>query len=318
MRAGGAAALRRVDELVAIVRAIAAGFVVSGIGVTLWGGIGAFPGLAGVNLRFLPQVPWAIVPMTLFLVGYIRYLNGAGWPRSTAAARRRNLRLNAVAADVWPMALLAGFIGLAALVPLSAILGRLFALPADAQQTSIPVAMPPLTVFLLFVMSSIVAGVIEESGFRGYMQGTIERRHGFAVALLVSGTVFGLAHFTHHPAQTLEILPFYLAVSAIYGGLAYATNSILPGMVLHAGGDLWSMTRQWMTQRPYWQLASSSAPAPALVWNTGIDAAFVTSVVSFLLLSAIATWAIVGVRRASVAATPTSSTHPAAASFPGA
>jgi hypothetical protein len=37
------------------------------------------------------------------------------------------------------------------------------------------------------------------------------------------------------------------------------------------------------------------------------------------LLSAIATWAIVGVRRASAAATQTtSSTHPAAASFPGA
>ena len=241
-----------------IVRAIVAGFIVSGIGVTLWGGIGAFPGLAG-------------------------------------------------------------FIGLAALVPLSAILGRLFVLPPDAQQTAIPAAMPPATVFLLLATSSIVAGVIEESGFRGYMQGPIERRHGVAVALLVSGTVFGLGHFTHHPALTLEMLPFYLAVSAVYGGLAYATNSILPGMLLHAGGDLWSMTRQWMTGRPDWQLAPASAPTPALIWDTGIDAAFVTSVVAFLLLSAIATWAIAGVRRASAAARQTtSSTRPAAASFPGA
>ena len=176
--------------------------------------------------------------------------------------------------------------------------------------------MPPVTVFLLLVMSSVVAGLIEESGFRGYMQGPIERRHGFGTALLVSGTVFGLAHFTHHPAATLEMLPFYLAVSALYGGVAYATDSIVPGMVLHAGGDLWSMTRQWMTGRPEWQLAPT--PAPALVWQTGIDAAFVTSVVAFLLLGAMATWAIVGVRRASAAATATSSTHPAAASFPGA
>ena len=179
--------------------------------------------------------------------------------------------------------------------------------------------MPPATVFLLLATSSIVAGAIEESGFRGYMQGPIERRHGVAVALLVSGTVFGLGHFTHHPALTLEMLPFYLAVSAVYGGLAYATNSILPGMLLHAGGDLWSMTRQWMTGRPDWQLAPASAPTPALVWDTGIDAAFVTSVVAFLLLSAIATWAIAGVRRASAAARQTtSSTRPAAASFPGA
>ena len=301
-----------------IVRAIVAGFIVSGIGVTLWGGIGAFPGLAGLNLRFAPQVPWAIVPMAIFLVAYLRYLNGSGWPRSTCAARRLSLRANPLPADVWPMALLAGFIGLAALVPLSAILGRLFVLPPDAQQTAIPAAMPPATVFLLLATSSIVAGVIEESGFRGYMQGPIERRHGVAVALLVSGTVFGLGHFTHHPALTLEMLPFYLAVSAVYGGLAYATNSILPGMLLHAGGDLWSMTRQWMTGKPDWQLAPASAPTPALIWDTGIDAAFVTSVVAFLLLSAIATWAIAGVRRASAAARQTtSSTRPAAASFPG-
>ena len=280
----------------AVVRAVAVGLFVSGIGVTLWGGIGAFPGLAGLNLRAWPQVPWAIVPMAIFLVGYLRYLNGAGWPRSTSNARRISLRANPLSADVWAMSLFAGFMGLAALVPLSAILGRLFALPPDAQQADIPASMPPVTIFLLVAMSSVVAGVIEESGFRGYMQGAIERRHGFPVALLVSGTVFGLAHFNHHPAQTLQILPFYLAVSAIYGGLAYATNSILPGMALHAGGDLWSLTRQWMTSRPSWQLGPDTAPS--LVWETGIDAAFVTSVVAFLLLAAIAAWAIVGVGRA--------------------
>ena len=126
MRAGSAAALRRVDELVTIIRAIVTGLAVSWIGVVLWGGIGPFPGLAGFNLRFAPQVPWAVVPMGLFLVAYLRYLNGAGWPRSTSAVRRRSLRLNSLPPDVWPMALLAGFIGLSALVPLSAILARLF------------------------------------------------------------------------------------------------------------------------------------------------------------------------------------------------
>jgi len=281
----------------AVLRAVAVGLFVSAIGVTLWGGIGAFPGLAGLNLRTWPQVPWAIVPMAIFIFGYLRYLNGAGWPRSTSHARRISLRANPLSTDLWAMSLFAGFIGLAALVPLSAILGRLFALPPDAQQVDVPAAMPALTTFLLIAMSSVVAGVIEEAGFRGYMQGAIERRHGFPVALLASGTVFGLAHFTHHPAQTLQILPFYLAVSAIYGGLAYATNSILPGMALHAGGDLWSITRQWMTSRPSWQLGPVSSPA--LVWETGIDAAFVTSVVAFLLLGAIAAWAIIGVARAS-------------------
>jgi len=288
------AALRRVNEV--IFRVAALGLAASFVGVTIWGGIGGFSGLAGLNLRLMPQVPWAIAPMTLFLFVYLRYLNGAGWPRSTSDARRISLRANPLSADLWAMSLFAGLIGLAALVPLSTVMGRLFAMPADSQQIEIPAAMPPITVFLLVVMSSIVAGVVEESGFRGYMQGPIERRYGVAVALLVSGTAFGLAHFTHHAALTLQMLPFYLAVSAIYGGLAYATNSILPGMVLHAGGDVWSPTRQWMTGQPYWQL--SFVAAPPLVWQTGVDAAFVTSVVAFLLLAAITAWAIAGVARA--------------------
>ena len=194
------------------------------------------------------------------------------------------------------MSLFAGVIGFAALVPLSSIMGRLFVLPPDAQSVDIPAAMPPMTTFTLLVMSSIVAGVAEESGFRGYMQGPIERRHGFLVAVLVSGTLFGLGHFPHHPAVMLQILPFYLGVSAIYGGLAYATNSILPGIVLHAGGDVWALTRQWMTGRPDWQLGP--AHAPALVWETGVDGPFVSSVVAFLLLGAAAAWAITGVARA--------------------
>ena len=65
-------------------------------------------------------------------------------------------------------------------------------------------------------MASIVAGVVEEASFRGYMQGPIERRHGPVVAILVTGSVFGFAHFTH-PEVTLILMPYYLAVAAIYG-----------------------------------------------------------------------------------------------------
>ena len=33
-------------------------------------------------------------------------------------------------------------------------------------------------------------------------------------------------------------MPYYLAVAAVYGALAYFTNSILPSLVLHAGGNV--------------------------------------------------------------------------------
>ena len=53
----------------------------------------------------------------------------------------------------------------------------------------------------------------------------------------MTGSLFGFAHFTH-PEVTLVLMPYYLAVAAIYGTLAYLTNSIWPSVVLHAGGNI--------------------------------------------------------------------------------
>jgi membrane protease YdiL (CAAX protease family) len=49
----------------------------------------------------------------------------------------------------------------------------------------LPLPLATLSAFVL--ISAIVAGVAEESGFRGYMQGGIEQRHGPVVAILVTG-----------------------------------------------------------------------------------------------------------------------------------
>ena len=105
---------------------------------------------------------------------------------------------------------------------------------------------------------------------------------------MLSGALFGLAHYNHHPAAVVKLLPYYIAVSAVYGGLAYATNSVLPPIVLHAWGDVFSLTRLWATGRPEWQV---SAAPPALIWETGVDASFLGSVTVFIVLCAGAVWA---------------------------
>jgi membrane protease YdiL (CAAX protease family) len=265
-----------------IVRAVIAGLTVAVTGTLPW----AF--LAGWNLRVIPGVPWAILPMALYLWLYWQYLNGAGWPRTSAEGRRTSLRANGLSGDIWGLSLVAGTIGLTALLPLLGIMSRLVRLPAESQPINVPSHMPFITVFLLLVMASIVAGVVEEAAFRGYMQGPIERQHGPIMAILVNGTLFGFAHYHHHPASVLAMLPFYISVAAVYGGLAYATNSILPGLVLHAGGDVFSLTRLWTTGQPEWQV---SVTPPALIWETGADAAFLGYVTAFILLGAGAVWA---------------------------
>jgi membrane protease YdiL (CAAX protease family) len=148
----------------------------------------------------------------------------------------------------------------------------------------LPADMPPLTGFLLLVMASIVAGTTEEAGFRGYMQGPIERRYGVAFAFLVNGVMFGLLHYPNHPAATMSMLPYYIAVSVMYGGLTWAANSILPALAFHVSGNVWSLTRLWVTGRPEWQL---SRTAPPLIWEVGPDTAFFVTGTAFLILTAV-------------------------------
>ena len=270
------------QRLPVIVRAVVAGLAVSTAGLVPW------VLFATANQKFLLSVPWALVPTALYLWFFWRYLKGEGWPRSTADARRSSLRANSLSADVWSMAMFAGILGLSALLPLIGLMGRLVRLPVESQPIRVPPEMPFLTVFLLLVMASIVAGVVEEAAFRGYMQGPIERRHGPLVSLLATGVLFGLGHFTHHPDSVIAMMPYYLAIAAIFGGLAWLTNSILPGIVLHAGGDVFSLTRLWATGQPEWQQTSTP---PQLIWETGADAAFWGYLTAFILLGAAALWA---------------------------
>jgi membrane protease YdiL (CAAX protease family) len=258
-----------------ILRALLIGSTALAAGTLPWAA------LVAANQRFLPSVPWSVLPAVFYLWLYWRYVRGEGWPRSTAEARRTNTRANHLSDDVWGAALLAGALGLGALMLMQNIMNRLVVLPQRQEDVSM---FPFGTLFVLLVMGSVVAGVVEEAAFRGYMQGPIERRHGPVIAILVTGILFGFAHFTH-PEVTLILMPFYLAVAAIYGTLAYLTNSILPSMVLHAGGNVFVGLIFFTTGRSEWQ--GSPIPAP-LIWETGTDASFWITVVGFLIVGAAA------------------------------
>jgi membrane protease YdiL (CAAX protease family) len=252
--------------------------VLAGAAVLLGGNLPWIAFLAPLNLRFFQVVPWAIVPMAVYLVVYWRYIGGQ-IGAVDGAPRRADLRANPLAADAWGLAILTGLIGFGGLLALVALMARLVALPEAAPLVP-PAGMPAFTTFMLLVMSSVVAGVTEEAGFRGYMQGRIERRYGVAVAILVNGVMFGLLHFPNHPDAVMPMLPYYVAVAAVYGGLTWAADSILPALVLHVGGDVWSLTRLWLTGRPEWQVSTS----PGLIRETGADAALVVAAVGVVVL----------------------------------
>ncbi len=173
--------------------------------------------LFAANLRYFTAVPWAVPLTAVYVWLFWRYLNGAGPPESTAAERRTSLRANRLPALVWAWALLAGALGIVALVLALRVANRIVVLP----QQPVPdlSQVPKLTVLALLLMAAPVAGIVEESAFRGYMQGPIERRFGLPVAILITGTMFAVAHLDF----TLILWPYYVAVAAIYGTVTYLT-----------------------------------------------------------------------------------------------
>lgn len=272
--------------------------VVTGVAVLLAGSLpwGLLARMSGLGARELPPgglVPWAVVPMAMYLWAYWRYIGGTWGASSDAADRRARLRANPLPPGLWIPALGAGLAGFATLLALLSLASRLVALPASAGIIT-PPGMPAATVVLLLVMQSIVAGVTEEAAFRGYMQTPIERRHGLALAILVNGTAFGLLHFPSHPRDVLLMLPYYVAVAAVYGGLTWAADSILPAVVLHAAGDAIVLTRWWATGLPEWQLLET---APPLVWARGVDTGFLVTAALLALLAVVTTAAFRSVRR---------------------
>jgi membrane protease YdiL (CAAX protease family) len=247
-----------------------------------------WPILAGINFKLIPAIPWSVAVMAIYLWLCWQYLGGKGWPRSTADFRRTNLRAHPISARVWRWSFLAFGLGWASLKAFEFIFDRVFKVPQEPFPNV--AALPFATVLAYVLMVAIVAGVYEEAGFRGYMQGPIERRHGPWVAYLVVGITFWLAHITGyvgHWGLFLASIWYFLVAATLLGALAYLTDSILPGLVLHSLGDVLSGLTWW------WQ---SSQPAPVISQRNWL---FPLSIIAVLLCAPAAVWAY---RRLAVAA----------------
>lgn len=207
-----------------------------------------------------PAVPWSAVLIGAWLWLHWQYVSGRGWPRSTSASRRRDLRAAPLSPRVWRWSLLTGALGIATLTALTYALGRLMPLELDFPEAL--ETLPPVTLATLVVMISVMAGMVEEAAFRGYMQSRIERRHGPVVAIAVVSVLFALAHF---PASVAAMPRMGLIVLASvgYGILAFVTGSILPGVVLHAAGDVVGFALLWYARHP--------APGAAAAGSRGLD-----------------------------------------------
>ena len=255
-----------------LLRSLLAAVAVTGTATVVWGI------LIQSNLRLSPKLPWAAVCMAVFLVFYWKFLKGWGWPQSTTAARRASLRAEPLSSLVWRWSLLAGGLGLAASIVLFIVSHRLIRWP-QAPRSDLSY-IPFITLLPSLLVSALVAGISEEAGFRGYMQGPLERRYGPALAIAITSIVFGLAHLSH--GIFLPAILFDIGWGALYGLLTYHSGSIVPAIVLHSSADALEFVAAWKF-RP-------TAPAP-LLWISGPDKLLWCNCVLVVLLGSASVWA---------------------------
>jgi len=241
------------------------------------------------NLRVLPQFPWAVPVTILYLWFFWRCLNGAGPPVENSQERKQSLRANRLSARLWTWSIVAGSLAIVALVLALRLVNRFVALPAQTFPELGDVPKP--TIVALLTIAAPAAGIIEESAFRGYMQGPIERCCGVVAAILITGTMFALAHLDFTPI----LWPYYAAVAAIYGMITHVTGSILPAIVLHTAGNLYSNFDLYLHGQAEWQAPASQAAA---IWTTGPDGSFWFSVATLIAVTGLFALAYASLRKA--------------------
>ena len=211
----------------------------SGVAVLL-AGEAAWIGMLAAYTKHPTPFPWFVPAMAAVLAAGAVWMKWGTWPNTGAAARRAWVRLNAVPLKVFALSLAAGwstfFAGAGAYIAyrMSSGLGG-----------EVPMTLPPgpkAAIVAGLAMAAIVAGAVEEISVRGFMQGRLEKAFGVVPAIAISGLVWALFHTNHSYFDTSPLnvaiwFGIFLTVSAMLGTIAHRTNSVLPGIAVHAGFD---------------------------------------------------------------------------------
>ena len=132
---------------------------------------------------------------------------------------------------------------------------------------------PLWVAWLLIVMCSVVNGVCEEAGFRGYMQFPIEKKYGPVTAIVITSILFTLIHLTH--TWALPIVPHIFFASVLLGIIAWKSGSLIPGIIGHAILDVFDYSVWWTDL--------TGGFTKQTIFKTGVDMHFIVWVLIFLL-----------------------------------
>ena len=241
-----------------VIRAIAIGFTVSTLGVAAW-----------VAVASTGPAPWSVGLMAILLWAFWKYFSGSGWPKSTALYRRESMRRTTLTPAVWRLGLAAAACFVVAFQSGLVVTFRIMPIPSEALTSEYNLGAAPLWLaWAVIVMASLVAGICEEIGFRGYMQVPLEKRYGPVPAIAIVLVVFLAAHLHQAWLPAFFIVGIYGSI--MLGVLAWASGSLIPGIVGHVVMDVCNFSYWWS------DVAGKFEKQPISV--TGVDTHFLISV----------------------------------------
>jgi len=82
--------------------------------------------------------------------------------------------------------------------------------------------------FWFFVVAAIIAPIVEELFFRGFLFQGFRQKYGWQPALLLSSAIFGAAHL-----DPVSLIPTFI-LGCVLAYVYHRSNSIWPGMIFHA------------------------------------------------------------------------------------
>lgn len=246
-----------------------------------------FVGLIGANVMPIfyeaLKPPISLIVISAYLFLYWKFFSGSWGPKKTAETRKKYFRAGSLSPKLWKWSLLLAILFVLVFQSGFVVIFRLFQFPADLFNQGFGFeALPLWTAWAIIILAALSAALTEEVGFRGYAQVALEEHYRPFPAIIIITVMFVLFHLNQ--AWALPALLQLFAAGLFASAFAYASGSILPGIISHFIIDIVNFSYWWS------DIAGKFEYQPINI--TGVDLHFVVWLLILITSIALSIWGL--------------------------